>query len=75
MHACAWGYLGVHSAELIFFVHFAVRYQILTKHQHIAQPEIYVYLYIHSLVSALEVLHIPLLYPLKIFIQSIYAIV
>ena len=75
MQVCAWGYLGVHSAEQNFVVHFAVRYQILTKHLNIAQPKIYVYLYIHSFLSALEVLHIPLLYPLKIFIQSIYAIV
>ena len=32
MPVCAWGYLGVHSAEQNFVVHFAVRYQILTKH-------------------------------------------
>ena len=49
MQVCAWGYLGVHSAEQNFVVHFAVRYQILTKHMHTVHSLKYmsIYIFIH----------------------------
>ena len=76
MPVCAWGYLGVHSAEQNFVVHFAVRYQILTKHLHSAHSlkHMSIYIFIH-LYLPLKYFTYPCFTNFRFSFSPIYAIV